>query len=164
MRVRTMRASPPGHPACSQCPEMHPPDPGQAIGAPGLSRHARGLPEAVQYPEGYSSASSFLSACVRVAALYHATQSDYAWRACASAMAAWIAARACGLFFQQVEPTITEACVTISRALAVLSCASDPNPICSNRATTVIPTPFNARIVWRYSGMNSIGFLYKYTT
>ncbi len=77
----------------------------------------------------------------------------------ASAMAAWIAARAWGLFFQQVEPTMAEAVETMSRALALPRCASDSKPICSSRATTVGPTPFTlskARRSSRGNGMAGV--------
>jgi len=78
------------------------------------------------------------------------------WREAASAIAAWIAARACGLFFQQVEPTMAEALATMSRALALLKCASDAKPICSRRATTVGPTPFTSNNALRSSAGNGM--------
>jgi hypothetical protein len=43
----------------------------------------------------------------------------------ARSIAALIAARAWGLFFQQVEPTMAEALETMSSALALLKCANE---------------------------------------
>ena len=75
-----------------------------------------------------------------------------------------MAARACGLFFQHVEPTIEDAFETISRALALLKCAKDSYPICSRRATTVGPMPLTARRAFLSDGKNGIASSKKYLT
>jgi hypothetical protein len=76
----------------------------------------------------------------------------------ANAIAARIADLACGLFFQQVEPTISDALETMSIAFALLSSAKDSKPICSSLVMTLGPTPFTVKRALRSSGKNGIGF------
>lgn len=70
--------------------------------------------------------------------------------------AAVMAARACGLFFQQVDPTAAEACARMSLTLESPRSARDSMPICSSRAITVGPTPLSASNRTLSSGENGI--------
>lgn len=67
----------------------------------------------------------------------------------AQRMAPSMAARACGLFFQQDAPVSSEPCWTIVKTSRVARSARVVMPICSRRATTVGPTPFTPRSIAR---------------
>jgi hypothetical protein len=67
-----------------------------------------------------------------------------------------MAARACGLFFQHVDPSAAAACATMSVVFALDNCARLEKPCSSSRLTTVGPTPLTASRAYRSSGENAM--------
>ena len=63
---------------------------------------------------------------------------------CAQAMAVAIAARDCGLFFQQLLPVSIAPSDSTSSMSALASASTSSSPICARRCSTVLPMPFSA--------------------
>ena len=76
----------------------------------------------------------------------------------AHSTAAAIAALACGLFFQQLEPVRLAPCCKISAGFAAASLATSSKPICCKRCNTVLPTPFTASRLAVWVSVKGMGF------